>query len=374
MNKILKITIAVVLCLIVILAVVLLATQCSSNSNSPENSTAPTTSTTTSSTPTPTTPVVPECTEHVDGNNDYICDNCEAQLEKPSCTEHVDANNDYICDNCEAQLERPTVDVFVETNDKVYVITESLNIRSSASADSNDNKVGWAQTDNELERIGYYSEGANAGWSKIRYNDQECFIKTSNVTTQKPIVIVDGEPETVYLTMNILCYKKPSMISGYSPEEDWLYKGTEIIRLGVATEVYADGEITFAKVKFIDSEGNEVIAYVDNDALTTEAPTAPNPDGEVVFESSTKVLVSVYAKNQKFNLRVSTNMDDPIADELPGQTVLQAIGYGVEADETEWFKVLYEGNVYYVIYKSKTGTHFTLYDSMDDVPADILGA
>ena len=66
-------------------------------------------------------------------------------------------------------------------------------------------------------------------------------------------------------------------------------------------------------------------------------------------------------------------MSDPVKKELPGKTVLQAIGYGVESDQTEWFKVLYEGNIYYVIYKSTSGTHFTLYDSMDDVPADLLG-
>ena len=350
MNKILKITIAVVLCLIVILAVVLLATQCSSN-NTPEGTSTPPASTT----PTPTTPVTPECTEHVDANADYICDTCGAELEKPACTEHIDGNNDYICDNCEAQLERPTVDTFVETNDKVYVITTSINIRSSINTDSDDNVVGWAQTDNELERIGYYSEGANAGWSKIRYNDQECFIKTSTVTTQKPIVIEDGEPETVYLTMNILCYKKPSMISGYSPEEDWLYKGTEIIRLGVATEVYTDGEITFAKVKFIDAEGNEVIAYVDNDALTTEAPTEPNPDGEITFSPDTGKLIVIA---DSFNLRISTkyieNDDSQIAKSVNKNTELEILSSGIEeSDQTTWYKVLYEGEIYYVVFNTK---------------------
>ena len=47
-----------------------------------------------------------ECTEHVDADGNYICDNCEAELEKndtpetPVC-EHKDENNDHKCDACE---------------------------------------------------------------------------------------------------------------------------------------------------------------------------------------------------------------------------------------------------------------------------------
>ena len=82
-----------------------------------------------------------ECTEHVDADGNYICDNCEAELEKPDpkpeppvceehkdedgdekcdvcgadvpapkppvCEDHVDANEDYVCDNCGAELEKP---------------------------------------------------------------------------------------------------------------------------------------------------------------------------------------------------------------------------------------------------------------------------
>ena len=62
------------------------------------------------------------CTEHVDANGDYICDNCQAELEKndtpdtpyepdtpdepgkpeekPSACEHADADKDHKCDSC----------------------------------------------------------------------------------------------------------------------------------------------------------------------------------------------------------------------------------------------------------------------------------
>jgi len=64
-----------------------------------------------------------DCTEHVDANGDYVCDNCEAELDKPH-TEHVDTNEDYVCDDCGAELERPSTEtvlvesIFVSTDDE----------------------------------------------------------------------------------------------------------------------------------------------------------------------------------------------------------------------------------------------------------------
>ena len=249
--------------------------------------------------------------------------------------------------------------MFVETNDKIYVIATSLTIRSSTSTDSEDNVVGWAQTDTELERIGYYSEGANAGWSKILYKGQECFIKTktSVVTTQKPIVIEDGEPETVYFTGYAKVYTRPSLISAnnYSEEVAYFTKGSSVIRLGVATDVYADGEITFAKIKYTDSKGNEKIGYVDNKLLATTAPTEPNPDGEITFSPATGKLIVIA---DSFNLRISTkyieNDDSQIAKSVNKNTELEILSSGIEeSDQTTWYKVLYEGETYYVIFNTK---------------------
>jgi hypothetical protein len=317
MNKILKITIAVVLCLIVILAVALLVSQCSKNK--PEETTS------TTSTTKPTTPPPPVCTEHVDTNTDYLCDVCGKEIEKP-------------------------VDTLITTNDKVYVISTELNLRKTP------NETGTASVsvkiDAELNRIGYYTEGENAGFSKILYNEVEYYVLTSCVTTQKPIVINDGEPETVYLIMNTIAYSKPSLISEhhYSDAMDTLYKDKEVVRLGVATEVYADGNITFAKIKYTNSLGKEVILYVDNDALSTEKF---NPDGEVVFDNTSKIIVSKLLADEEFWVRKSTiYKDSETAFKLKGGTALQAIGFGTESDGTVWAKILYKGQTYYVIYKS----------------------
>ncbi len=49
-----------------------------------------------------------ECTEHVDANGDYICDNCEAELKipdlPPECEEHKDEDGDEKCDDCGADV------------------------------------------------------------------------------------------------------------------------------------------------------------------------------------------------------------------------------------------------------------------------------
>ena len=65
------------------------------------------------------------CTEHVDANEDYVCDKCEAKLERPH-TEHVDANEDYVCDECGAELERPQPPVVVPVKN-IIVSTDDEN-------------------------------------------------------------------------------------------------------------------------------------------------------------------------------------------------------------------------------------------------------
>ena len=64
------------------------------------NGTTTTTGGTTTGTTTTTNQGNPTCNTHVDGNGDYVCDNCGEPLEDLTCTEHKDNNSDYICDNC----------------------------------------------------------------------------------------------------------------------------------------------------------------------------------------------------------------------------------------------------------------------------------
>jgi len=48
------------------------------------------------------------CTEHIDANADYVCDNCGATLEKldsTPCT-HKDGNDDHLCDECQEKVSQ----------------------------------------------------------------------------------------------------------------------------------------------------------------------------------------------------------------------------------------------------------------------------
>lgn len=333
MNRILRISIVVVICLIVILGIALLIGQCS---KTPEETT-PTTSSTTSSTTSPTS--------GNGGDGD------------PVCSEHVDNNNDYVCDVCQTQLEKPN-DGFIATNDKVYVITTQLNIRKTP--DTNGNPIGSVLMDAELARIGYYENG----WSKIVYDGEECYVDTSSITTQKPITEFEGEEETVYFTQNAITYSKPSYIEGYSEECETFYEGESIQRLGVATVKFIDTdgkEYTFAKVKYtvkIAGVDTEVTRYVNNAYLTTDAPVLPNPDGDVVFEEDNSLLKVIAPES--IALRKSTSWIDGDNDHNNAQIagfafngdVLQATYKGTESDGTVWYKVVVEGTTYYVIYKT----------------------
>ena len=62
-----------------------------------------------------------ECTEHVDADFDYICDNCGAELQEPEppvCEEHKDENGDEKCDVCGADVPKPEPPVCEEHKDE----------------------------------------------------------------------------------------------------------------------------------------------------------------------------------------------------------------------------------------------------------------
>ena len=325
MNKALRISIVVVICLIVILAVALLISQCSSKD--PEDTT-----TTTTTEPTTTTTTVPSETTPSETT--------------PSETTPSD---DPVVD--------PEPDNFTETNDKVYVTTTKLNIRSSAEIPDGEanfykNVVGTVDMDAELERIGYDSNG----WSKIRYKDQECYVGTASVTTEKPITDFTDKEEVVYVVpgVNPAVYSKPSHLEDnkYSEVIGTIYEGQEYTRLGVAETVYkaADGkEYTFAKITF-EVDGESFVGYVNNVYLTTAEAT----DAGVVFEECSDVLVVI--AETSIALRKSTlyveGDNSEIAKYAFNGDELQATHKGVEndANNTVWYKVVVDKVTYYVIF------------------------
>lgn len=322
MNKALRISIVVVICLIVILGVALLISQCSGKEPDPTETT-PSQTTPSQTTPSQTTP----------------SQTTPSQTTPSETTPTKDPDVDP---------DDPTPDNFTETNDKVYVISAELNVRSSASV-TDDNLVGSVVMDTELTRLGTL----DSGWSKIEYNGEEAYVSTKYVTTEKPITDFTDKQETVYVTgKNALVFSKPSHLEGYSEEIATLFIGESVTRLGVANVVYkaADGkEYTFAKVTF-KVEDKDVVGYVNNAYLTTAEET----DAGVVFEENSDVLVVI--AETSIAVRKSTKYvagdDSEIARYAFNGQELQATHKGVENDEnhTVWYKVVIEDVTYYVIF------------------------
>ena len=343
MNKVLKIAIVVVLCLIVILTITLFAFNGNNNQGG-----STTSSTTTSST---TGGGKPDCTEHVDANEDKVCDTCGDPIEDttpPACTEHTDEDNNNLCDTCGTEIQSSsTEDGFTATNDKVYVITDGLHLRPTPSA--SETALGWVTQDTELERIGYYANG----WSKVLYEGNEVYVYTGYVTTSKPITSFTEVRETVYFTKNCFAFTKPSHIEGYSESDYTCYEGHSAVRTGVATEVYlgTDGvEYTFARVEIEveneDGTSTTIVRYVNNSYLSTN----PNPqEGDLVFTEQNDTLLVLA---ESFKMRVSPKILDDnsnIGKYVVAGTVLQRVGIATDEEGTVWSKVIYEGKTYYVI-------------------------
>ena len=69
------------------------------------------------------TPTKTECTEHVDADGNYVCDNCGVELTKPDpkppvCEEHKDEDGDEKCDVCGADVPKPQPPACTEHKDE----------------------------------------------------------------------------------------------------------------------------------------------------------------------------------------------------------------------------------------------------------------
>ena len=351
MNKVLKIAIVVVLCLIVILTITLFAFNGNNGQGGSSTSSSTTSSTTTGG-------GNPECTEHIDANEDKVCDTCGEPIEdkQPECTEHIDENEDNLCDTCGAEIEASTGDMeFTKVEDKVYVITTELNLRTSPNADTDDNKANISvHMDDVLWRTGY-----NAEWTRVSYEGETYYVNSKYVVVGEPIVDFDETNDTVYYTgpySSIKVRFKPTLTTKeeYSFVVGTINYGTELKRLGVAKKadvsIDDDGEayeILWAKVEFI-VDGVKITGYINNKYLSTN----PNPqEGNLVFEGRNDKLI-ITAK-ESYGLRTSPKFTTDGSNigcyVIPGTAVLR-IGKATTADDDGiyWSKVQYNGETYYM--------------------------
>ncbi len=144
---------------------------------------------------------------------------------------------------------------FQAVNENVYA-SAAVNVRSSTSAENNENVVGQVKAGTQLVRIGYHTE-----WSKVIYNNQECYIKSAYLTTEQsevetdaPVVdsdkFTDVNNQTMYAyydddedgvcdenaTINLRAEASTSATIKYT-----LPRGTTIVRTGVSYDNGTDG-------------------------------------------------------------------------------------------------------------------------------------
>jgi hypothetical protein len=212
--------------------------------------------------------------------------------------------------------------------------------------------------DDELKRTGY-----NDIWTRIEIDGMSYYVKSSTVTTEKPIKDFDECDETVYFINSAYAYTKPSHLEGYSERIHTFKKGDSAKRTGIAKSLYVDKEgkeYKFARIEYVETvDGVETtqVWYVNNEYLSTEAPA--DPDAGITFEECSDILVVVAEKSfalRKSALWVKGDDEfnaDQIAISVQTGVILQATHKGVESDRTVWYKVIYEDVTYYAIYNTK---------------------
>lgn len=347
MNKVLKISIVIVLCLIVVLMITLFA--CNSNGGGDDKKTTTTTTTTTTKKPEP-------CVVHMDEDADGVCDVCGEPMPKEPCDEHVDEDEDGKCDVCGEDMPVAAPSDFVEVNDTVYVIAGELNVRTSPNAEDSDNIKSSVKYGAVLTRTGYSEDG----WTRIDVDGVALYVRSTYVTTDKPILESEFKDvnETVYVTNEngLSMRSTPYLDSTSNNIITSLPYGTSAKRTGIATREF--DEITWSRLEIElevkDDDGKvekkTYTVYASSKYLSTEDPTKVDTDNGIKFEKNNDVLTVIV---DFVNLRNAALSDvSSVATSVKKGTVLQATAKGVESDKTVWYKVEYEGEVYYVIYNS----------------------
>lgn len=165
----------------------------------------------------------------------------------------------------ESQTQTPT-DNFEECNDTVYILvpTKAANLRTAPSLNASTVALS-LENGTELQRIGVN----NDGWSKVIYNDQEYFIKTSCIVSETELSGFVAASGTITVTGNFNIRIAPNTANdpvGNFAEGD----SFEVIAVNETTGWYK--------------------IYLETETYTGEAYVAILPEymeGEVVVETET---------------------------------------------------------------------------------------
>lgn len=206
--------------------------------------------------------------------------------------------------------DAPNVNMtFTDVNDKMYVNTDNLNVRSTPDSSSTTNIVGQLAKGTEVNRTGY-----NADWSRIVYQGNVRYVATSYLSAEK--VSTDDPskptgtavPDDKFTECNEIVFVYPTEdkngkdvhvkggeVNAYSTAsfDDWATKfkdGTKLTRTGITKE--GNTEYGWSRVKADDGKTyyirNSQLTTVDPNGSATTTTTAKPESSEKPSDSSAK--------------------------------------------------------------------------------------
>lgn len=169
---------------------------------------------------------------------------------------------------------------FTEVDEIVYVVdVASVNVRKSPSKDGE--IAGHLKEGDSVKRIGIGKD-----WSKVIFNDEECYIASNCLSTTKPVEIGDIEfedvDEIVYVregqTIQIRSTPDTASSTNVLGSES---QGFSAKRTGVYWDGGEDDEIPtgWSRIEYTDKDGETHTAYTRSWYWTTEKVDPPAETG-----------------------------------------------------------------------------------------------
>ncbi len=208
---------------------------------------------------------------------------------------------------------------FTDVNDKMYVSTDKLNVRSTPSSENSTNIVGQLAKGTEVTRTGY-----NADWSRIIYQGDvryvsSLYLSASPVETDDPNKPSDtAVPDDQFTAVNEIVFVHPTEddgkgndvyvkggeVNAYSSAStsDWAAKfadGTKLTRTGITKE--NNTEYGWSRVKTEDNKvyyiRNSQLSTVDPNGATDSTTTTATNDSTATPDTGSTTTTTAAANN-----------------------------------------------------------------------------
>lgn len=171
---------------------------------------------------------------------------------------------------------------FTEADYVLYINANTLNLRAAPTTDSTVvATLGFGDT--------VTCEGENEEWTKIRYNEQLCFVKTE--FTSKTMVF-ESVQETVYVSANTL-----NLRSGPSVDDEIvvkLSKNDKLTRTGIGND-WSQVKTSSGKTGYVSTEYLTKTAPVVRVSTPSAGTNRPSGSGVTVSGNAGKIVELAYS-------------------------------------------------------------------------------